>query len=87
MFFQEQLAKWDWNPLMDAVFHCLRTSICQTLLNTTLTYYDQSKLVIVQMDASEYGLGAALIQSSWPITFASEALTDVETCYSNIETE
>ena len=36
-------------------------------------------------DASEYGLGAALIQDNRPITFASKTLTDVETRYANIE--
>ena len=37
------------------------------------------------MDASEYGLGTALIQSSHPIAFASKSLTYIETCYTNIE--
>ena len=53
MFLHEQLAKWDWNPSTDAAF---QHWICQTLLNATLAYYDRSKLVVVQMDASEYGL-------------------------------
>ena len=42
---------------------------------------------MVQMDASKYGLGAALIQSSCPITFDSKMLTDVKTDYANIERE
>ena len=66
-FLWEQLAKWDWNPSTDAVFQHLKAWICQTLLNATLEYYDQSKPVIVQMDASEYELEAALIQSGCPI--------------------
>ena len=49
-----------------------------------LVYYDRSKPVIVQTDASEYGLGAALIQSSCLIAFASKTLTDIETHYVNI---
>ena len=53
MFLQGQLAKWDWNPSMDAAFQCLKAWICQNLLNTTLTYYDRSKPVIVQMDVSK----------------------------------
>ena len=77
-FWHEQLAEWDWNPLMDAAFQCLKGWVCQTLLNTTLMYYDRSKPVIVQMDTSEYGLGAALIQSGCPITFVSNMLTDVK---------
>ena len=84
-FLQEQLAKWDWNPLMDAAFQCLKAWICQTLVNVTLVYYDRSKPVIVQTDVSKYNIGANLIQSGCPIAFASKTLTDVKTCYANIE--
>ena len=73
-FLWEQLAEWDWNPSTDAAFQCLKAWIFQTLLSATLMYYDTSKPVIVQTDASEYGLGAALIQSSFPIAFASKLL-------------
>ena len=63
MFLQEQLAEWDWNHSTDAALQCLKAWICQTLLSATLACYDRSKPVIVQMDASEYGLGAIHIQS------------------------
>ena len=72
---------------MDAAFQHLKTWICQTLLNITLAYYDRSKPVVVQTDVSEYGLGTALLQGGWPIAFASKTLTDIETCYANIERE
>ena len=39
------------------------------------------------MNASEYGLGEALIQSSRPIAFATKMLTDIKTHYANIERE
>ena len=87
MFLQEQTAEWDWNPSTNAAFQCLKAWICQTLLNTTLAYYDWSKPVIVKTDASEYGLSVALIQCGRPIAFASRTFTDVETCYANIERE
>ena len=57
------------------------------LLKTPLVYYDRTKHLILQTDASEYGLGTALIQNNRPITFASKTLTDVETRYANIERE
>ena len=57
------------------------------LLKTTLVYYNCTKPLILQTDASEYGLGAALIQNNRPIVFASKTLTDVETRYANIERE
>ena len=57
------------------------------LLKTTLTYYDHTKPPVLQTDASEYGLGTALLQNNRPIAFASKTLTDVETRYTNIERE
>ena len=53
----------------------------------TLAYFDCTKPVVIQIDASEYGLGAALLQDGRPIAFASKTLTDIETRYANIEHE
>ena len=39
------------------------------------------------MAISEYGLWAALIQSSYPLAFSSKTLTDIKSCYVNIERE
>ena len=83
VFLREQLAKGDWNPSTDTFQH-LKAWIYQTLLKVTLAYYDWSQPVVVQVNASEYGLGAALIQGSCPIAFASKSLTDVETHYANM---
>ena len=85
MVLQEQTTEWDWKFSTNAAFQCLKAWICQTLLNTMLAYFEQSKLIIVQTDATKYGLSVALIQCSRPIAFASKTLTDVETCYANIE--
>ena len=52
-----------------------------------LAYFDHTKPVVIQTDASEYGLGAALLQDGRPIAFASKTHTDVETRYANIEYE
>ena len=71
--------------LQDAAFQCIKAWICQTLLKVTLAYYDRSKPVVVQTDASKYGLGTALLQGGQPIAFASKTLTDIETHYVNIE--
>ena len=84
-FLREQILHLDWNPSTDATFQKLKQCICKTLLNTTLTYFDCTKPVVLQTDATEYGLGAALLQDGRPITFASKTLTDVETRYTNIE--
>ena len=44
-------------------------------------------LVTVQVDASEIGLGAALLQDDQPVTFTREALMDTEKRYANVEQE
>ena len=41
----------------------------------------------IQVDASQIGLGAALLQNGKPIAFASKALTKTECRYANIERE
>ena len=86
-FLCEQLAEWDWNPFTDAAFQCLKARICQTLLNATLAYYDWAKPVVVQTDASKYGLWSSLIQSGHPIAFTNKIHTDIESCYVKIESE
>ena len=52
-----------------------------------LAYYNWSKPVMMQTDASEYVLSVALIQCGRPIIFASKTLTDIKTCYANIKRE
>ena len=86
-FLREQVRNWDWNPSTDQYFHWLKSWICNTLLSTTLAYYDCTQLLVLQTDASEYGLSAALIQNNRFIAFASKTLTDVETRYANTERE
>ena len=41
----------------------------------------------IQVNASQIGLGAALLQDNKPIAFASKALTDAEHRYTNIKRE
>ena len=43
-----------------------------------LCYYDVSKPVTVQCDASQSGLGAVLMQEGHPVCYASRALTNTE---------
>lgn len=63
----------------------------KTLLVTapTLALFDPEKPVRVSTDASQCGLGAALMQlheTGWrPVAYASRALSDTETRYSQIE--
>ena len=54
---------------------------------TNLQFYDSTKPLTLQVDASTRGLGAALLQEKGPVAFASKALTETEYRYSNIERE
>ena len=85
IFLREQVSKWDWTPSTDSTFQQLKQWIYKTLLKTTLAYYDRTQPLTIQTDASEYGLGAALLQNNRSIAFASKTLIDMETRYANIE--
>ena len=62
-------------------------SLLEKALLKPLRYYDMSKLVTLQCDASLKGLGACIIQDGQPIAFVTKSLTGAETCYVNIERE
>ena len=53
----------------------------------SLQYFDSTKPVTIQVDASPRRLGATLIQDKGPIEYRSKLLTETETRYSNIERE
>lgn len=52
-----------------------------------LKYYCPEEDLVVQCDASDTGLGAALMQKGKPIAYASRALTQTERGYAQIEKE
>ena len=79
---KENCFAWDENT--NTCFQKIKSQLQKALLRP-LRYYDQSKLVILQCDASLKGLGACIIQDRQPIAFASKSLMDTETHYANIE--
>ena len=54
---------------------------------SSLKYFDSTKPVTIQVDASTRGLGATLLQDQGPIEYRSKLLTETESRYSNIERE
>ena len=73
-----------WNSTYDATFQWVKEAV---ISDTTLRYFNPSLPMTIQVDASQVGLGAALLQNGKPIAFASKALTETECQYANIERE
>lgn len=77
-------AFWCWEEMHEEAFNSLKNEISD---KSTLRYFDTNKDITLEVDASLKGLGAAIIQDGKPIAFASKALTETQSRYSNIERE
>ncbi|CAM1325938.1 Uncharacterised protein r2_g3487 [Pycnogonum litorale] len=77
-------AIFQWHHEHETAFINLKRSIQEV---NGLQYFDPAKPAILQVDASQNALGAALTQGGVPIAFASKSLTDTEQRYANIERE
>lgn len=77
-------SEWQWTATHQRAFEALKERISES---TTLTYFDPRKPTVIQVDASQKGVGAALLQDNKPVAFASKALTPTEQRYANIERE
>ena len=76
--------EWEWDQAQDEAMSKLQGAISNT---PVLRYYNLAEEVTIQCDASQSGLGAALMQGGQPVAYASRALTDTETRYAQIEKE
>ena len=77
-------AEFVWDSNMENVFKRVKALITAV---PVLAYYDVTKDVQIQADASQYGLGAVLLQEGRPIAYASRSLTQTEQNYAQIEKE
>ena len=76
--------EWVWEQPQQRDFSKLLDAITNT---PVLRYYNQAEEVTIQCDASQTGLGAALMQNGQPVAYTSRALTDTEIRYAQIEKE
>lgn len=80
--------EWTWGPEQETAFGRLKTEL---IGKKTMSYFNPQLETDVLVDASPYGLGAVLTQrdkyTSHVIAYASRALTDVESRYSQTERE
>ena len=81
---QKKDAEFIWDASYDRAFEKIKDAVTA---DTILRYFNTEKPVVVQVDASQTGLGAALLQEGKPVAFASKSLTPTEQRYANIERE
>ena len=77
-------AQWCWLPAHDEAIAKLKQMICEA---PVLKYFDPSKQVSLQCDASERGLGYSLLQEGQPVAYGARGLTSTEQNYAQIEKE
>ena len=73
-----------WSNFRQDAFNKLTQLISEPPL---LRYYDLEEKGTIETDASDYGLGAVLLQAGRPVAFASRTMTETERRYSQIEKE
>ena len=80
---------WVWNHAQDTAFEQIKLELTRPVV---LALYDPSAELKVCADASAYGLGAVLLQKhstiDWKaVAYASRALSETESRYSQLEKE
>ena len=76
--------EWMWESSQQNPLDTLKKAVAST---SVLRYYNLADEVTIQCDASQSGLGAALMQNGQPVAYASRALRPPETRYAQIEKE
>ncbi|KAK3735966.1 hypothetical protein QZH41_003831 [Actinostola sp. cb2023] len=77
-------AQFLWSHQHDKAFQEVKELVVQ---HPVLKYYNIEEEVTLQCDASEFGLGATLLQNGQPVAFASRTLTATQRNYAQIEKE
>ena len=77
-------SEFQWQPQHQLAVDKIKKAITSA---GSLQYFDSTKPVTIQVDASSRGLGATLLQDKGPIEYRSKLWTETESRYSNIERE
>lgn len=84
----DQKNEWVWSHEQEESFQALKRLLTE---EPVLKFFDPHKQVRISADASQYGLGAVLLQqheAAWqPVAYASRALSSAERNYAQIEKE
>ena len=82
--FTEKKTVWQWGTAEENEFNYLKNIVTSTEI---LRYYDVKKDITIQCDASNFGLGATLMQEGRPIAYASKTLNEMQQRYAAMEKE
>ena len=74
--------QFQWNKTYDKVHSEIIQLLCKA---PVLTYFNSSKDITIQCDASQNGVGACLMQDEKAIAYASKALPDTLQRWAQIE--
>ena len=74
----------NWTDIHDKAFQKIKNAVTEAAV---LQYFDPAELTTVQCDASETGVGAALMQAGKPVAYASRSLTTTKQNYAQMEKE
>lgn len=77
-------SQWVWDTDYQKCFEDLKATVT---VDACLKYYDPAANLMLEVDASQKGIGVALVQENRPIAFGSKTLTKCQSRYSNIERE
>lgn len=77
-------AQFQWNESYQKVYDQIIELLCKA---PVLTYFNNTKDITIQCDASQKAVGACLMQNDKPIAYASKALTDTQQRWAQIEKE
>ena len=76
--------QWCWLPARDQAISKLKQMLCEA---PVLRYFDPSKPITLQCDASESDLGYFLLQEHQSVAYGARGLTAAEKNYAQIEKE
>ena len=76
--------EWQWTEVEQHAYDAIKRELTS---GKVLKYYDIKKPVLLSVDASNQGLGAAIMQKDGVVAYASRALTPTEQRYAQIEKE
>ena len=73
-----------WSKTQQTSFDAVKVMLAEA---PVLAFYNSDKELVLENDASEYGLGSVLLQDGKPVAHASRSLSSAERHYAQIENE